>query len=190
MLEDELKIFGKQVIKKAKSNLVKHKIKNSNLSKSLRYRVKDSTLTFYMSDYGEFVDAGVKGVGGKKADKDVYVNGKKTKIKGQPWKKKKVTNNKFKYTDKKPPFMAFNGWAIRKGIAPRNKKGQFMSRKSILFAIANSVYHTGIKTTNFFQDAFYDEIDNVSDSLSDSLALKIELALVDSLENNKNFNII
>jgi len=190
MLEDELKIFGKQVIKNAKSNLVKHKIKNSNLSKSLRYKVKDSTLTFYMSDYGEFVDAGVKGVGGKKADKDVYVNGKKTKVKGQPWKKKKVTNNKFKYTNKKPPFMAFNGWSIRMGIAPRNKKGQFTSRKSILFAIANSVYHTGIKTTDFFQDAFYDEIDNMSDSLADSFALKVELALADSLENNKNFNII
>ena len=185
MLEDELKIFGKQVIKKAKSNLVKHKIKNSNLSKSLRYRVKDSTLTFYMSDYGEFVDAGVKGVGGSKK----YEDGVKLKA-SKPWKKKKVTNNKFKYTNKRPPFMAFNGWTIRMGIAPRNKKGQFMSRKSILFAIANSVYHTGQKTTNFFQDAFYDEIDNVTDRLSDSLALKIELALVDSLENNKNFNII
>jgi hypothetical protein len=75
MLEDELKIFGKQVIKNAKSNLAKNKIKNSNLSKSLRYRVKDSTLTFYMSDYGEFVDAGVKGVGGmKKSENGVKLN--------------------------------------------------------------------------------------------------------------------
>lgn len=185
MLEDELKIFGKQVIENAKSNLIKHKIKNSNLSKSLKYKVKDNTLTFYMSDYGEFVDAGVKGVGGSKK----YEDGVKLKA-SKPWKKKKVTNNKFKYTDKKPPFMSFNGWTIRNGIAPRNKKGQFTSRKSILFAIANSVYHTGMKTTDFFQDAFYDEIDNVSDSLSDSLAVKIELALVDSLKNNKTLNII
>ena len=185
MLDKELKIFGKEVIKNAKANLAKNKIKNSDLSKSLRYRVKDGTLTFYMSDYGEFIDAGVKGVGGmKKYENGVKLNSPKA------WKKKKVTNNKFKYTNKKPPFMAFNGWSIKNGIAPRNKKGQFMSRKSILFAIANSVYHTGLKTTNFFQDAFYDEIDNVTDRLSDSLALKIELALVDSLENNKNFNII
>ena len=185
MLDKELKIFGKEVVKNAKKNLNKNKIKNSDLADSLRYVVTDDVLTFYMSDYGEFIDAGVKGVGGtKKTEKGVKLSSP------MPWKKKKVTNNKFKYRNKKPPFMAFNGWSIKKGIAPRNKKGQFMSRKSILFAIANSVYHTGLKTTNFFQNAFYDEIDNMSDSLSDSLALKIELALVDSIKNNKKIKII
>ena len=177
MLEKELKIFGKEVIKNAKKNLDKNKIQDSNLADSLRFEVKDDTLTFFMNDYGEFIDAGVKGVGGEKAD-------------GTKWDTKKVTNRKFKYTNKKPPFMAFNGWSIKKGIAPRNKKGQFTSRKSILFAIANSVYHTGLKTTDFFQDAFYNEIDNVTDDMSNSLALKIELALVDSLENNKKLKIV
>ena len=177
MLEKELKVFGKEVIKNAKKNLDKNKIQDSNLADSLRFEVKDDTLTFFMNEYGEYVDAGVKGVGGEKAD-------------GSKWETKKVTNNKFKYTDKKPPFMAFNGWSIKKGIAPRNKKGQFTSRKSILFAIANSVYHTGLKTTDFFQDAFYNEIDNVTDDMSNSLALKIELALVDSLENNKKLKIV
>tara|TARA_R110002124_G_scaffold88702_2_gene227370 strand:- start:245 stop:778 length:534 start_codon:yes stop_codon:yes gene_type:complete len=177
MLEKELNIFGKEVIKRAKKNLTKNKIKDSNLSKSLKFSVKNNVLTFSMNDYGEFIDAGVKGVGGTKAD-------------GTKWDTKKVTNRKFKYTNKKPPFMAFNGWSIKKGIAPRNKKGQFTSRKSILFAIANSVYHTGLKTTDFFQDAFYDEVDNMTDRLSNSLALKIELALVDSIENNKKIKII
>jgi len=177
MLDKELKIFGKEVIKNARRNLDKNKINDSKLSESLRFTVKDDVLTFYMNEYGEYVDAGVKGVGGEKAD-------------GTKWETKKVTNNKFKYRDKKPPFMAFNGWSVKKGIAPRNKKGQFTSRKSILFAIANSVYHTGLKTTDFFQDAFYDEIDNMTSELSDSLGLKIELALVDSLENNKKLKII
>ena len=177
MLEKELNIFGKEVIRRAKKNLTKNKIKDSNLSKSLKFSVKNNVLTFSMNDYGEFIDAGVKGVGGTKAD-------------GTKWDTKKVTNRKFKYTNKKPPFMAFNGWSIKKGIAPRNKKGQFTSRKSILFAIANSVYHTGLKTTDFFQDAFYDEVDNMTDRLSNSLALKIELALVDSIENNKKIKII
>ena len=185
MLEKELKIFGKQVIKNAKKNLTKHKIKDSSLAKSLDFTVKDDVLTFSMNDYGVFVDAGVKGVGGSKT----YENGVKLNS-PKPWKKKKVTNNKYKYRDKMPPIMAFNGFSIKKGIAPRNKKGQFTSRKSLLFAIAKSVYHTGLKTTDFFQDAFYDEIDNMSDDLGDSLVVKIELALEDSLNNNKIINII
>ena len=185
MLEKELKIFGQQVIKDAKRNLINNKIKGSNLAKSLKYTVKDDVLTISMDEYGMFIDAGVKGVGGTKKSED----GVKLKS-PKAWKKKKVTNNKYKYSKKMPPIMAFNGWSIKNGIAPRNKKGQFTSRKSILFAIAKSVYHTGLKTTNFFQDAFYDEIDNMSDSLSNSLALKIEASLVDSINNNKRLNII
>ena len=68
MLEKELNIFGKEVIKRAKKNLTKNKIKDSNLSKSLKFSVKNNVLTFSMNDYGEFIDAGVKGVGGTKAD--------------------------------------------------------------------------------------------------------------------------
>ena len=124
------KIFdtlGSNVVKQARANLKKKKKGDSNLSKNLSYKVKGSYIEFTLSDYWEYVDAGVKGVGGTKAD-------------GKAWKLKKVTNNKFKYTDKKPPFMAFNGWTIRKGIAPRDSKGRLMKRKGLLYAIANSVY--------------------------------------------------
>ena len=48
--------------------------------------------------------------------------------------------------------MAFNGWSIKKKIAPRSKTGQFTSRKSLLFAISKSVYHRGIATTDFFTE--------------------------------------
>ena len=185
MLEKELRIFGKQVIREAKKNLIKSKIKDSKLSESLKFTVVKDVLTFSMNAYGEFVDAGVTGAGGTKK----YEDGVKLST-PKAWKKKRVTNNKFKYTNKMPPIMAFNGWSIKNGIAPRNKKGQFTSRKSILFAIAKSVYHTGLKTTDFFQDAFYDEIDNMSDSLANSFALKIEVALVDSFKKSKKLNII
>ena len=185
MLEKELKIFAKEVIKDAKRNLTKHKIKDSDLSKSLKFTVKKDVLTFYMNDYGMFVDAGVKGVGGTKR----YEDGVKLKS-PKAWKKKKVTNNKYKYTDKMPPIMAFNGFSIKKGIAPRNKKGQFTSRKSLLFAIAKSVYHTGLKTTDFFQDAFYNQIDNAIVDLEKAMVIKLEDAIVDSITNNKKLNII
>ena len=157
------KIFdtlGSNVVTQARANLKKKKKGDSNLSKNLSYKVKGNSIEFKLADYWEFVDAGVKGVGGTKAD-------------GKAWKLKKVTNNKFKYTDKKPPFMAFNGWTIRKGIAPRNKKGQLMKRKSLLYAIANSVYHTGIETTHFFTDALDNEVLKLGDEIGEAFALDL-----------------
>ena len=77
----------------------------------------------------------------------------------------------------------------KKGIQGRNKKGQFISRKSTMFAIANSVYHTGLKTTDFFQNAFYDSIDTAIVKMETSMVDKLENAIVDSISNNKKLNI-
>ena len=157
------KIFdtlGSNVVKQARANLKKKKKGGGELEKSLGYKVKVNSVEFTLTDYWEFVDAGVKGKGGTKAD-------------GKAWKLKKVTNNKFKYTDKKPPFMAFNGWTIRKGIAPRDAKGKFTSRKSLLYAIANSVYHTGIETTHFFTDALDNEVLKLGDEIGEAFALDL-----------------
>jgi hypothetical protein len=157
------KIFdtlGSNVVKQARANLKKKKKGDSNLSKNLSYKVKGSSIEFTLSDYWEYVDAGVKGVGGTKAD-------------GKAWKLKKVTNNKFKYTNKKPPFMAFNGWTIRKGIAPRDSKGRLMKRRGLLQAIANSVYHTGIETTHFFTDALDNEVLKLGDEIGEAFALDL-----------------
>ena len=166
------KIFntlGSNVVKQARANLKKKKKGGGELEKSLGYKVRRNSVEFTLTDYWEFVDAGVKGVGGKRADKKV----KGKKVTGAAWKLKKVTNNKFKYTDKKPPFMAFNGWTIRKGIAPRNKKGQLMKRKGLLYAIANSVYHTGIETTHFFTDALDNEVLKLGDEIGEAFALDL-----------------
>ena len=166
------KIFntlGGNVVKQARANLKKKKKGDSNLSKNLSYNVKASSIEFTLADYWEYVDAGVKGVGGKRADKKV----KGKKVTGKAWRLKKVTNSKFKYRNKKPPFMAFNGWTIRKGIAPRDTKGRFTSRKSLLYAIANSVYHTGIETTHFFTDALDNEVLKLGDEIGEAFALDL-----------------
>jgi|TARA_R110002153_G_scaffold8804_4_gene37316 hypothetical protein len=139
MLKDALDELGRKITRDARFNLKRVKKGNSNLYKSLKYKVDKNSITFTLPEYWEYVDAGVKGVGGSKAD-------------GTNWKVKKVTNSKFKYRDKMPPLMAFNGWTIKKRIAPRSKGGQFTSRKSLLFAISKSVYHTGIATTDFFTE--------------------------------------
>ena len=139
MLKDALDELGRKITRDARLNLKRVKKGNSNLYKNLKYKVDRNSIVFTLPEYWEYVDAGVKGVGGSKAD-------------GTNWKTKKVTNSKFKYRDKMPPLMAFNGWTIKKRIAPRSKKGQFTSRKSLLFAISKSVYHTGIATTDFFTE--------------------------------------
>jgi hypothetical protein len=146
-VEKTLNKFGTNVKKDAKKNL---KSKGA-LYKSIDYNVKVNRakpnvppsfeFDFVWEDYGDYIDKGVAGVGGTKAD-------------GSRWKKKKVVGSKYKYKDKQPPRIAFNGWTIRRGIAPRSSGGQFQKRTGLLHAIAKSVYHTGLETTHFFTKPF------------------------------------
>ena len=168
-MEDTLQAlnrFGIKVVNKSKGNLKRKKKKASGkLINSIDYKAKVSKnsfeLSFEMEDYWTFVDYGVKGVGGTKAD-------------GSSWNRKKVTNSKYKYKKKKPPIMAFNGWTIRKGIAPRSKGGQFTKRRGLLFAIATSVFHTGLETTSFFTKPFEKEFKRLPDELVKAYALEVE----------------
>ena len=158
--------FGKSVVKQSRTQLTKKK-KNASkdLYNSIDYNLKVSKnsfeLSFEMEDYGKFIDKGVKGVGGTKAD-------------GSKWKKKKVVKSKFKYTNKMPPASAFSKWIVRKGIAPRNKSGQFTTRKGLQFAIANSVYHTGLETTNFFTRPFEVAFKQLPEDLTEAFGLEID----------------
>ena len=164
-LIDYINTFATNVVDNAKSNLVKEDKGGGPLEESLSYKVNISKNSFqldiYAENYWKYVDAGVKGVGGSKAN-------------GDNWKVKRVTNNKFKYKDKMPPTKVFNGWSIKKGIAPRNKKGQFTTRKGLMFALAKSVYHTGIKTTDFLTKPFDDEFKNFPDEVVEIYGLTVE----------------
>lgn len=164
-----LDVFGTAVVKGARKELVRQdKNASKSLSKSLDFKVKVSKnsfqFDFLMEDYGEFIDKGVHGVGGTKAD-------------GSKWKKKKVVGSKFRYTNKRPPTQAFNGWTIRRGIAPRSKGGQFTSRKGLLFAIANSVYHTGLETTNFLTKPFNKAFKTFPQDIAEAFGLEAEKLL-------------
>jgi len=167
--------FGKYVVQQSRTNLTK-KDKNATkeLYNSLGYKIKQSKNSFEfsisMEDYGLYIDRGVKGVGGTKAD-------------GSSWDKKKVTNNDFKYRNKRPPAKVFNGWVIKRGIAPRSKTGQFTSRKSVMFAIAESVYHTGLETTNFFSLPFERGFKNLPDEIVEAYGLDMEALLQKSINN-------
>lgn len=178
-VKQALNDFGYDVVEGAKV-ILKQKKKNASkrLSDSLDYKVKVSKNSFefslYAEDYLEFIDRGVKGKGGKRAD-------------GTPWKKKRISNiSLFKhgsgYTDKKPPASAFSNWIVRRGIAPRNKKGQFTTRKGMQFAIATSVFHTGIEATNFLSKPFKKEFKKLPDELVKAYGLTVESLLQSSIK--------
>lgn len=153
-IEDELKKFANYVVKQSRSNLTRLK-KNSSrkLYDSIKGNVKVSAnsidVEFEMLPYGDFQDKGVSGV-------------------------KKKYNTKFKYTNKMPPAKAFDKWTIKKGLAPRDKDGKFITRKSLNFAIARHVYLYGIKPSLFFTKPFESALKRLDKDIVKAYALELD----------------
>jgi hypothetical protein len=149
-LQLELNKFRDYVVSQAKSNLSRQR---KNSSKSLYNSIKGNVkanpnsfeMDFSMEEYGFYQDKGVSGI-------------------------KKKYNTDFKYTNKMPPAKAFDKWVVRKGLAPR-EKGKFKSRKSLSFAIAQSVYINGIKPSLFFTKPFEKAIKRLPDDLVEAFGL-------------------
>lgn len=146
--------FKRSIISEAKRNLRKQKT-SGDLSKSLKSRVKESQnsieITFKMKAYGFFQDRGVKGT-----EKGKSLSG-------------------FKYKDKAPPPKAFDKWAIKKlPKATRNSKGQFVSRKSLTFALSRYIYKNGIKPTLFFTKPFEKHFKRLPEEIIERYKLDID----------------
>jgi len=168
--------FGRNLETAAKKNLSrKDKNASKRLSNSLKFKTVEKDGVFIMTgtaeDYWEFVDRGVKGKGGTKAD-------------GSKWKLKRVTDNKFKYKNKRPPTKVFNLWSVRRGLAPRTSGGQFTTRKSLLFAIAESVYRTGLETTHFLTAPAEKLLKSIPNKLIEAYGLEVEELLQKQLNGN------
>ena len=172
-----LQEFGRRVTKGAKDNLRREK-KFGKLGKSIRHYVREGRkgqfeFVMVMEDYGKFIDQGVKGKGGSRKYKDGVKLASPI-----PWKKKRVlTSSPFKYKTRMPPTRVFSNWSIRRGLAPRGKGGQFKARKSLQFALAKSVYHTGIETTHFLTKPFNKEIIVLEDELEKAFGVELEVSL-------------
>lgn len=166
-----LELFARAVIAQAKKNL---RTKNPNpkydnqigsgaLEKSLTHNLKvfpnSFTLEFYMEDYGPFIDEGVKG------SKSTY---------------RESRNSPFKYTGNKKTVnpKALDKWLIRKGIAPRGKDGRFMTRKSLKYIIAKSIYEKGIRGSKFFKQPFEDEFEKINQDVIDAFGLDVNDFLI------------
>ena len=170
-IKELLDKYAKIVVAEAKQNLI-DKDKEGALSKSISYQLETEAnaflLDFLMEDYGAFVDEGVQGSN----PSGIYKNNpNKTGVQRAPL-------SKFKYTTKMPPAKVFDKWSIKKGIAPRNAKGQFLKRKSINFAIARSIFFQGIYPTYFFSKPFNSNLEMLDKSILEAFALDIENAII------------
>ena len=163
-LERYLNSFGKYIIKQSRANLSR---KKKNVSKelynSLEFKVVKTTegfsVQFFMADYGTFIDKGVSGT--KKINEYTTYDGRKVE-------------SPYKYRGKRPPMRVFDKWIIRRGIAPRDEQGKFISRKSLQYLIANKIYTRGIEGISFFQKPLQLELRGFYDKVGKAVKQDIE----------------
>jgi len=154
-VQQELNRFAKYVIQQSRTNLTKGKKNSSkNLYNSLDYDLNVSpnsfSMSFIMEDYGIFQDKGVSGI-------------------------KKKYNTPFSYKDKMPPPSKMDKWIVRKGLKGiRGKDGKFISRKSLQFMIARSIYNNGIKPSLFFTKPFEKAFKNLDKDIIKAYQLDVE----------------
>jgi hypothetical protein len=154
-VQRELELFKKRVIQQAKSNLTRMG-KNSSgaLHKNLKgeltvFKSGNFGLEFDLGKYGEFQDKGVSG-------------------------KKRKFNTPFSYKSKMPPSKVFEQWVKKKGIKGRDKKGRFITTKSLTFLIARGIFNNGIKPSLFFTKPFENEYKKLSGDLVEAFGLDID----------------
>lgn len=138
--ENIISQFCSNLIKKARANLNKEgKRATGTLFDQISFNIektKDNikgVISFGKAeDYWIFVDQGVKGAGGFKGS---------GRMRGE--------GSKFKFTNKMPPIRSIIQWTKIKGIRGRDKKGRFISDRSLGFLIARSIYQRGLQRTRF-----------------------------------------
>lgn len=153
--------FRKRVITEARKNLTRlGKNASSDLYGSLDSELdvnpRSFSLQFFMADYGKFVDEGVSG-------------------------KNKKYNTPYSYTTKMPPSRVFDKWIKTKGIKGRDKKGRFMSHKTLSFLIARSIFNNGMKPSLFFTKPFEREFLKIDNELLEAFGLDIDEFLEQTL---------
>jgi len=155
--QEVLRSFIANVLNDARVNL-----RNSNanasgrLSKSLEgdLKVNPNSLEvdILMEKYGKFMDQGVSGTERKF---------------NTPYSFKKGIQNR-------PSPKHFNGWIVKKGLAPRDERGRFTARKALSFAIATSIQKKGIKPRLFLTKAFDKNIKTLPEEIVEAYALDVE----------------
>ena len=169
-----LQKLGRDVVREGR-NILKQKKKNASgtLSKDFDYVVtnqQDSvTLEFEFGradDYWQFVDEGVKGVGGFKGSGRARGQGSDFKFGSGKF---AGTWNKFKKNIK--------GWIRTKGLKGRDAKGKFITNDSFAFLIQRSIFQRGLQRTQFFSKPFTEPLNKQTDNITEAFADDLEVAL-------------
>lgn len=149
-----LKAFRDHVVKQARANLTRAGKKSSGkLYESVDGEVKAMPnsigIYFEMEQYGAFQDKGVNGT-------------------QRSW------GSPYSFKNKMPPMSKLDKWIVSKGIAPKDKGGRFVKRKSLQFLIARSIFRKGIKPSLFFTNAFEKAYKKLPNELIDKYGLDVE----------------
>ena len=173
-LEEIIQAWGDDVVRDIGAFLdTVNKTNTGELKKSLRFEVRKNGEVIEMellsANYGEFVRLGVQGIGpGKnRAPKSPFKFGK---AKGKGRQANGLTT-------------AIDRWTIKKGLqGARNKKGQFIKRKSLVFLISRSIYRFGITPTNFVFP-FFKRLDELTALIGKERAQEINDQLIKLFNN-------
>lgn len=150
-----LQVWGDKIVKEAQSNLgTLNKDDTRALRKSIQGHAFNSTLEFFMQDYGKWVDMGRNGTK-KKYDSDSMF--------GKP--------NKASF----PPVDSIKKWVQSKPVNPIG--GIKLTIDQLTFLIGRKIYTKGIKPTLFFTRPFEDNFDELVINVSNEIARMIELDL-------------
>jgi len=157
--------FRDTIVNEAKANLKSMgKDSTGKLSKSIQGQVKEMpnsiSMYFQMEAYGYFQDRGVKGV------------------------KSGRSESGFRFgTGSGPKGGLTSGiekWVRIKGIKGRDKKGKFITQKSLVNTIVRSIWNKGIKPSLFFTKPFEKAFKKLPDTLITKYGLDAE-QLFDSI---------
>jgi hypothetical protein len=162
--------FGKFVIQQARTRLSKSKKNVSKeLYKSLEYLPYQKGdvvgVKFFMEDYGKFVDQGVKGANPNRLPKGSKRYGKQ-----------QAPNSPFTFGSGKGGGLrkGITNWIRKRNIKGRDKKGRFITRKSLRYMIVRSIYLSGIKPSMFFTIPFQQGVKKLPKELQEKFVTDLE----------------
>ncbi len=174
-IDEAVNVWAKKVVKMARANLTKQKgISSKTLWRSIRYVHRGNTTTFYMEDYGAFMDKGVTGTGQLR-----HLSGPRDgtrTVHNTP-----VPHNKSEATPEykfKSANMSIGGslkkWLSSKGLS-----------NSLDFVIRRSVHARGIRPRRFFSDTWNTMLPEYDVMIGDAATVAVEDS-VDEILNTLN----